>query len=482
MLSDSAQIPTTEHPLADGTVYSSGRGYRPFSVPPIEAYARTVGAEKMERLLSQAEKLKGLKLLEMNATAVGGGVAEMLHSSIPFLESLGIDVEWRVVRGGREYYEVTKKLHNMLQGMQGSFTPEMESTYFSTLEASCRLSPIGPGVDVLISHDPQPLGLPCFLDRTHTVWLWRCHLDIEEEALRENLRVWRFITEWIQRYDAAIFSAAHYVVSQWPLPKFIIPPFIDPLSDKNRELSDVEIQKVLDKYQIDSRVPMITQIGRFDPWKGLYRTINTFRLVRRERKCQLIVAGGIAADDPEGERILEDIYRLSRDEEDIHILLLSLDDRKENYLEVNALQRAASVIMQPSTREGFGLVVTEALWKRKPIIAADVGAIPLQVADGYTGFFYDTPQRTARRIVALLERPKVGMRMGERGRMYVEEHFLMPDRLADHLAAIDMTMKLARSNKIPRESIVSFHPWTKLVKRKSRLLPSCEEEQGQASP
>ncbi len=430
----------------------------------------------MERLLSQAEKLKGLKLLEMNATAVGGGVAEMLHSSIPFLDSVGIDVEWRVVRGGREYYEVTKKLHNMLQGMQGSFTPEMESTYFSTLEASCRLSPIGPGVDVLISHDPQPLGLPCFLDRRHTVWLWRCHLDIEEEALRENLRVWRFITEWIQRYDAAIFSAAHYVVSQWPLPKFIIPPFIDPLSDKNRELSDVEIQKVLDKYQIDSRVPMITQIGRFDPWKGLYRTINTFRLVRRERKCQLIVAGGIAADDPEGERILEDIYRLSRDEEDIHILLLSLEDRKENYLEVNALQRAASVIMQPSTREGFGLVVTEALWKRKPIIAADVGAIPLQVADGYTGFFYETPQRTARRIVALLERPKVGMRMGERGRMYVEEHFLMPDRLADQLAAIDMTMNLARGNRIPRESIVSFHPWTKLVKRKSRLPPTCEDE------
>jgi len=472
MLSDSAQISTTSHPLPDGTVYSAAKGYRPFSVPPIEAYARVVGAEKMERLFGLADKLKGLKLLEMNATAVGGGVAEMLHSSIPFLESVGIDVEWRVVRGGREYYEVTKKLHNMLQGMQGSFTPEMEATYFSTLEASCRLSPIVPGVDVLVSHDPQPLGLPCFLDRTDTVWLWRCHLDIEEEALRENFRVWRFVTDWIQRYDAAIFSAAHYVVSQWPLPKFIIPPFIDPLSDKNRELGELEIQRVLDKYQIDSRVPMITQIGRFDPWKGLYRTINTFRLVRRERKCQLILAGGMAADDPEGERILEDIYRMTRDDEDVHVLLLPLGDRKENYLEVNALQRAASIIMQPSTREGFGLVVTEALWKRKPVIAADVGAMPLQVMDGYTGYFYETPHRTARRIISLLDRPKVGARMGERGRIYVEEHFLMPDRIADYLATIDMTMNLARNNKIPKESIVSFHPWTKLVKRRSRRLPS----------
>ena len=426
----------------------------------------------MDRLFRLADRLKGLKLLETNATAVGGGVAEMLYSSIPFLDSLGIDVEWRIVSGGREYYEVTKKLHNMLQGMQGSFTPEMEATYFSTLEAFCRLMPPHPEVDVLVSHDPQPLALPCFLDGTDTVWLWRCHLDIEEDALRGNLPLWRFMTEWIQRYDAAIFSAAHYVVSRWPLPKFIVPPFIDPLSEKNRDLSEVEIQRVLDKYQIDSRVPMITQIGRFDPWKGLYRTVNTFRQVRRERKCQLILAGGLAADDPEGERILEDLQRMTREDEDIRVILLSLEDRRENYHEVNALQRSASVIMQPSTREGFGLVVTEALWKQKPVIAADVGAIPLQVSDGYSGHFYETPHRTARRIISLLDRPKIGKRMGERGRMYVEEHFLIPNRIADYLATIDMTMNLARYNKIPRESIVSFHPWTKLMKRKSRQIQS----------
>jgi trehalose synthase len=448
--------------LPEGTVYSGIRGHRPFSVPPLEAYVGIVGQQRIERLVEAARKLNGMSLLEMNATAVGGGVAEMLYSSIPLIDALGIKVEWRVVCGNHEYYEVTKKLHNMLQGMPGAFTPEMEATYVSTLEASCQQSPIDQDVDVIVAHDPQPLGLPCFLveDRGKTSWLWRCHLDIEEEGLRSNPAVWRFMTNWIQRYDAAIFSAARYVVSRWPLPKFIIPPFIDPLSDKNRDLSDAEIGRVLDKYQIDSRVPIITQIGRFDPWKGLYRTINTFRQVRHERKCQLIVAGGLAADDPEGERILEDIYRITRGDEDIHVLLLSLENRRENYLEVNALQRAATVIMQPSTKEGFGLVVTEALWKRKPVVAAEVGAIPLQVTAGYTGYFYETPHKTSRKIISLLDNPRVAKMMGERGRIYVEDHFLMPDRVADCLQAIDLTMNVGRSGGLPKDAIISSHPWT----------------------
>lgn len=449
-------------PVPDGTVYSGVRGHRPFSVSPLEAYVGVVGEERMERLIQAARKLNGMRLVEMNATAVGGGVAEMLYSSIPLIDALGMKVEWRVVCGNHKYYEVTKKLHNMLQGQQGSFTPEMEATYLSTLEASCQQSPLDSDVDVIVAHDPQPLGLPRFLteDRGKTSWLWRCHLDIEEEGLSANPALWRFMTDWIQRYDAAIFSAARYVVSRWPLPKFIIPPFIDPLSDKNRDLSDAEIRRVLDKYHIDPRVPMITQVGRFDPWKGLHRTISTFREVRRERKCQLILAGGLAADDPEGERILEGICRITRGDEDIHVLHLPLENRRENYLEVNALQRAASVIMQPSTKEGFGLVVTEALWKRKPVVAADVGAIPLQVAAGCTGYFYETPRKTARRIISLMDNPEAARMVGERGKSYVEEHFLMPDRVADFLQAIDLTMNVGRSGGIPKEAIISSHPWT----------------------
>ncbi len=449
-------------PVPNGTVYSGTRGHRPFSVPPLEAYAGVVGEQRIEHLIHAARKLNGMKLLEVNATAVGGGVAEMLYSSTPFMDALGIKVEWRVVCGNNNYYEVTKKLHNMLQGMQGSLTPEMEATYLSSLQASCQQSPLDADVDVVIAHDPQSLALPHFLAEKagNISWLWRCHLDIEEEGLKANPALWRFMSSWMQYYDAAIFSAARYVVSRWLLPKFIIPPFIDPLSDKNRELSDLEVQRVLDKYRIDARVPMITQVGRFDPWKGLDRTVSAFREVRRERKCQLILAGGMAADDPEGERILEGIRRITRDDEDIHVLLLSLEDRRQNYLEVNALQRAASVIMQPSTREGFGLVVTEALWKGKPVVAADVGAIPLQIAAGYTGYFYETPRKTARRIIALMDNPEVARKVGERGKSYVEQHFLMPDRVADLLQTIDLTMNIGRSVRIPKEAIISLHPWT----------------------
>jgi trehalose synthase len=250
------------------------------------------------------------------------------------------------------------------------------------------------------------------------------------------------------------------------LPKFIIPPFIDPLSEKNRELSQEEIDSVLAKYHIDPKVPIIAQIGRFDPWKGIDRTIATYRRVRKERKCQLILAGGLAADDPEGERILSRVYEDTKDDEDIHVLNLSLDDRLENHREVNAFQRAARVIMQPSTREGFGLVITEALWKGKPVIGADVGAIPLQIRDGDTGYFYETPHKTAKKIIYLLRRPKAAEATGKRGREYVKQHFLLPDRIADYLMAINMVVSGAVNKEVSAESIISFSPWYNLSKRK----------------
>lgn len=282
-----------------------------------------------------------------------------------------------------------------------------------------------------------------------------------------NPGLWNFMTNWIEPFDAAIFSAAHYVVTRWPLPSFIIPPFIDPLSEKNRELSQEEIDQVLAKYEIDARVPIIAQIGRFDPWKGLDRTIATFRHVRKEQKCQLILAGGMASDDPEGERILARIYEDTKDDEDIHILNLSLSNRLENWKEVNALQRSATVIMQPSTREGFGLVITEALWKAKPVIAANVGAIPLQIRDGDTGYFYETPHKTAQRVIHLLKNRKAAEAISQRAKDYVGEHFLMPDRVADYLMAMDMSMSRNGDRQMPRDSIISFHPWFKMSKRRS---------------
>lgn len=452
-------------PLADGTVYSKRKNFCPFSTPPLEAYASILGEEKIERLQKVAQRLKGLKLLELNASAEGGGVAEMLYSSIPFLNSLGIEDEWKIIRGNEEYFECTKSLHNLLQGRKGTFTAEMKQTYLRHLEDCANANLIDYNPDVVLVHDPQPMGLTDYLKKPKETWFWRCHIDIEEAPLMTNPGLWDFITDSIEHYDAAIFSAAHYIVSLWPIPEFIIPPFIDPLSEKNRELSQKEIDRVLTKYHIDPRVPIIAQIGRFDPWKGIDRTIATYRRVREGRKCQLVLAGGLAADDPEGERILAKVYEETKNDDDIHVLNLSMANRLENWIEVNALQRAASVIMQPSTREGFGLVITEALWKSKPVIAADVGAIPLQIKDGETGYFYQTLYLTAQKAIYLLENPKAAEIMGKRGREYVEEHFLLPDRVADCLMAINMTISGAVDKKICTECIISFHPWFKLRKR-----------------
>jgi len=453
-------------PLADGTVYSKRKNFCPFSTPDPESYYPFLGEEKIDRLQRVAQRLRGLKLLQLNASAQGGGVAEMLYTSIPFLNSLGIEAEWKIIRGSREYFECTKTLHNLLQDMEGSFTPEMEQVYCSTLEQCASTDLIDYTPDVVIVHDPQPLGLTRYLKKPGETWLWRCHLDIEQEPLRANPDLWDFVTDWTVHYDAAIFTAAHYVVSRWPLPKFIIPPFIDPLSEKNRELTQEEINKVLAKYNLDPDIPIVAQIGRFDPWKGLDRTIATYRLVRESRKCQLVLAGGLATDDPEGEKVLARIYEETEGDEDIHVLNLSLVNRLENYLEINALQRAASVIMQPSTKEGFGLVITEALWKGKPVIAANAGGIPLQIREGDTGYFYQTPRKTAQIVIHLLENPDAAEMMGIRGKKYVEEHFLLPDRIADCLSAVEMTLRGGANKEFCAECIISFHPWFKLSKRR----------------
>jgi len=444
--------------LTDGTVYSKKKGFCPFSISPLESYASISGNEKIEKLQSVSQRLNGMKILELNSTAQGGGVAEMLYSSVPFLNMIGIESEWKIINGNKSYFECTKKLHNLLQGMRGSFTVEMKETYVNQLQECAKNNIIDYSPDVVIVNDPQPMLLCQYLKRDGESWFWRCHIDIEP-AIRSKNGLLSLINNWIVDYDAAIFSAARYVFPTWPVPKFIIPPFIDPLSDKNRELTHEEIHKVLDKYNIDPKIPIIAQIGRFDPWKGLDRTISTYRQVRKERKCQLVIAGGSASDDPESERILEDIYSKTREDEDIHILNLSLVNRTENYTEVNALQRAASVIMQPSKREGFGLVITEALWKAKPVIAANVGGIPFQIKRGHTGYFYQNPTRTAEKIIYLLDNPRAAQRIGKRGKKYVQDHFLIVDRITDYLMAIDITKNSATNRRKLAECVTGFHPW-----------------------
>ena len=455
----------TQAPLDDGTVYSTRKGVTPFHVSPVEDYIPIVGEQKIEKLEELARKLKGVKLMEVNSTAVGGGVAEMLYSQVPFLNELGIEDYWKIVHGSPAFYEVTKNLHNLLQGKKGILTPDMVDIYYHTLEETaniyaedhCRYKP-----DVEIMHDPQPLGLARYLKQPGEKWLWRFHIDVEEETLEEKPALWEFITFWATFYDAVIFSGAHYVIGRWPLQKYIIPPFIDPLSSKNKEMDAADISRVLQKYKIDPGVPILAQLGRFDPWKGIDTSINAYRLARKEEPCQLIVAGNMAADDPQGGEIFNRLCEDTRDDPGILILRLS-DDVEENALEVNALQRAARIVLQPSTREGFGLVITEAMWKNKPVITRKVGAIPLQVRNGETGFFINSTKKAAGRIVFLLRNPEMADEVGREAHDYVRDHFLMPDRVADYLRVVNYFV----NGEVDVDSITSYHPWYKLEKRRT---------------
>ncbi|MFC1961911.1 glycosyltransferase [Chloroflexota bacterium] len=456
---------TPQSPTADGIVYSRRRGICPTNPPfvhvPIEDYAPLVGEEKMERLRRAVAGVKGIKILELNSTPLGGGVAEMLLSSVPFLNQLGVDDEWRVIRGSGPFFEVTKCIHNMLQGKGGCFTSDMERIYFETLAENSNGTVLDYEPDVVIAHDPQPLGLAPSLRASMNnegKWVWRCHIDMDEDSLRANSDLERFMDYWVESYDSAIFSAAQYIICRWPLPKFIIPPFIDPLSEKNRELTPAEILSVLEKHEIEPSVPIIAQIGRFDPWKGILNTIEVYKLVKENTPCQLVLAGGTAADDPEGAVILHEVRQKAKRDPGVHILNLP----PTSSLEINAIQRASRVILQPSIREGFGLTVTEAMWKRKPVIASPIGGIALQLRDGEYGYFYTNPRESAEKVVYLLTHPQAADLMGKRSREYVREHFLLPDRIADCLKAVRMLMETSPD----RDSIISFHSWHKLDKRK----------------
>jgi trehalose synthase len=281
---------------------------------------------------------------------------------------------------------------------------------------------------------------------------------MDEDTLKANSALEQFIEYWVEPLDGAIFSASQYIVCRWPFPKFIIPPFIDPLSPKNRNLNQDEIADVVDKYEIDPKLPIICQIGRFDPWKGIDSTIAVYNKVKSSAKCQLVLAGGLAADDPEGETILSNIRQLVGDDPNVHILCLPATSG----LEINAIQRASNIILQLSTKEGFGLTVTEALWKGKPVIATPVGGITQQVRDNESGFFHNNVEDTAENVLYLLSHNRAAELMGRKGHLYVKDHFLMPDRLADHLKA----MAMIQESSLDPESIISFHSWHKLDKRK----------------
>ncbi|AGB17534.1 glycosyltransferase [Halovivax ruber XH-70] len=394
----------------------------------IEAYAPVTGADRLDRLRSLAAALSDVRVLHVNSTATGGGVAELLPSIVPVCIDLGVDTDWLVMDADDDFFEVTKATHNGLQGDAEPLTEEMKATYRETTERNA--AELEGAYDLVVIHDPQPLGMIDRLERTMpgAPIVWRCHIDLTDPS-DEYLA---FVSEYATRVDNAIFSRSAYGAEIDVPAQSVVHPSIDPLTAKNRSL-DAETAAAerdrLDPLSFDA--PLVTQISRFDPWKDQFGTLEAFRRAREEiPDLQLALVGSMAGDDPEGVELYERVAREAVDEPDVHVLT----DRPD--VTVNLLQRESDVVVQKSLREGFGLVVSEALWKRTPVVGSNVGGIPLQIEDGHTGYLVepDDVAGAADRIVALLDDEDRRTTYGENAREHVREHFLLPRQLADLLA------------------------------------------------
>ncbi|MFZ5800215.1 MAG: glycosyltransferase [Candidatus Omnitrophota bacterium] len=385
----------------------------------LEGYAPIVGQAVIDDLRLLAERLKGRVVQHINSTAVGGGVAEILNRMVPLLRELGVDTRWDLIKGGERFFEVTKKFHNALHGRQEEITARDFEVFMET--SNKNLEEVNIYGDIVFIHDPQPIAM--IRKKSGNKWIWRCHVDVSSTAQK----VWDFLAGFIKDYDAAVFSAPGFS-QQIPIRQFLISPSIDPLSDKNRELPQEIIREVLEKYHLQWDKPMITQISRFDRLKDPMGVIEAFQRVKKYNDCQLVLAGGTAADDPEGLEVLEEAREKAADDPDIHILLLPQND-----IEVNALQRASEVIVQKSLKEGFGLTVAEALWKSKPVVASNVGGIPLQIKHKYSGLLCHSIEGAAFAIKQLLNSPEYAKRLGQNGHEHIKNNFLLTRHLRDYM-------------------------------------------------
>jgi trehalose synthase len=396
-------------------------------VVTLNDYEPIVGAEVIGQLHRLAERLGPRRLVHVNSTRSGGGVAEILSRAVPLLNQVGLEVQWEVIQGDAEFFEVTKSFHNALQGEDVHLNNSLLEHYQEINRENARKFTWE--ADFVMVHDPQPAWLINEMRSQAKHWIWRCHID----ASRPNRRVWKYLREIVSQYDASVFSMARFA-QNLPHNQYIIRPSIDPLSEKNRELTEEEIQEVLDRLNIERDKPIILQVSRFDSFKDPVGVIQAFRMVRKHAPCKLVLAGGEATDDPEGPRTLAEVMEAAHGEPDIHILLLPPDAHHD----INALQRAADIILQKSTREGFGLTVTEAMWKGKPVIGGAVGGIVLQLTDYNNGFLVNSPEGCAFRIRYLLHRPDMAKRMGNLAREFAREHFLITRTVRDYLTLLSL--------------------------------------------
>jgi trehalose synthase len=398
----------------------------------LDDYAPVVGDTTVEQLHELARPLRGIRVLHVSATAYGGGVAELLATHVPLLRSVGIEADWQVLRGSDEFFAITKQVHNALQGADVELTQEMRRTYLERILDNALL--LEGGYDVVVVHDPQPAALLSFV-RDHVPnwcadarWVWRCHIDLTDA----NPQVWEFFRPYIELHDASVWTMPEFVPASLKMDKIVhAPPCIDPLSVKNLDLATPFCIEIAKQYSIDPRRPIMCQVSRYDPWKDPIGVIEAFRIVRQQvTDAQLILAGSMATDDPEGFRVWDETEAARKGDRDIHLLS---NLHQVGAVQINAFQRIATVVVQKSLREGFGLTVSEALWKGRPVVGGRAGGIKLQIRDGFDGYLVDSVEECAARVIDLFADPVGADAMGAQAREFVRGEFLSTRELADWL-------------------------------------------------
>jgi trehalose synthase len=410
-------VQTLEAPATERRKSRRNLDAPPVPPPPahLEDYRSIVGSAEIDELHYLGKDVKGTTVKMVNSTAVGGGVAEILNRLIPLLGEMEIPTQWDVITGGNDFFEVTKAFHNALHGADYTLTRQAQEIFLAYNEQNRQRMHFEE--DVVVIHDPQPAPLVCVREGIkRNRWIWRCHIDLSSP----NPEVWGFLRPYVERFDAAIFSSQSFA-RQLPIPQYLFYPCIDPLSEKNKELDESFVQKVCDDFNIDRKRPIVTQVSRFDRLKDPVGVIQAYKLAKQYVDCQLVLAGGGASDDPEGAAVLKEVKDTAGNDPDIIIL----DLPPWCALEINALQRASTVVVQKSIKEGFGLTVTEALWKGKPTIAGAVGGIPNQIIHKLTGVLVHSVEGCAYQIRYLLTHPEFAQQLGAAGREHVKENFLI---------------------------------------------------------
>jgi trehalose synthase len=392
----------------------------------LDDYIPFVGEGVITQIRLMSEYLQGLRVQHINSTRLGGGVAELLTRLVPLLNELGIRTEWSVIEGTEDFFTVTKHFHNALHGSESLVSPEMLDVYSQTIKTNA--DRIDKDADVIIIHDPQPLGLVDFRSATQAHWIWRCHIDVSQA----DLRVWGFLKPFIDQFDAAVFHIPQFLREDLFIPQFLIPPFIDPLSDKSRDLPEETVRAVLDRHQIATDKPFILQVSRFDRLKDPLGALKAYEIVKRSIDVAFVYVGNFAPDDPEGRVVADEVLEAASALPDTTVIV----NAEDNEIVVNALQRAAAVVMQKSQREGFGLVVTEAMWKNRAVVGGDTGGISYQIIDGVTGYLVHTIEGGAYRLRQILSNPPLAKLMGQEARHRVQSVFLLPHYLRNWLGVL----------------------------------------------